>query len=137
MNGLTPFCAITHYNYHNLYQPVGVLQSEALKEENDSLRCQLDAYRNEVELLKQEQGKNQPMRSEEDSTHSQQLSFLQQALQGMQKVALTVHTQALPPVIHQTSRVLCDDGCEAAAFSVSWFYTVNLACWGFFLIYTH
>lgn len=72
-----------------MYKPVGVLQAEALKEENDSLRCQLDAYRNEVELLKQEQGKNQPMRSEEDSTHSQQLSFLQQALQGMQKVAGT------------------------------------------------
>ncbi|GLD75542.1 ecto-NOX disulfide-thiol exchanger 2 isoform X3 [Lates japonicus] len=64
----------------------GVSQAEALKEENDSLRCQLDAYRNEVELLKQEQGKNQPIRSEEDSTHSQQLSFLQQALQGMQKI---------------------------------------------------
>ncbi|XP_068596455.1 ecto-NOX disulfide-thiol exchanger 2 [Brachionichthys hirsutus] len=63
----------------------GVSQAEALKEENDSLRCQLDAYRNEVELLKQEQGKNLPIRSEEDNTHSQQLSFLQQALQGMQK----------------------------------------------------
>ncbi|CAL9707203.1 unnamed protein product [Knipowitschia caucasica] len=57
-------------------------QAEALKEENDSLRCQLDAYMNEVELLKQEQ--NQPQRSEEETTHSQQLSFLQQALQGMQ-----------------------------------------------------
>lgn len=102
-----------------MYKPVGVLQSEALKEENDSLRCQLDAYRNEVELLKQEQGKNQPMRSEEDSTHSQQLSFLQQALQGMQKVVLAVHTQDSPLVIHQTSRVLYYDGCEAAAFSVS------------------
>ena len=64
-----------------------MLQTEALKEENDSLRCQLDAYRNEVELLKREQGKNQPIRSEEDNTHVQQLSFLQQALQGMQKVA--------------------------------------------------
>lgn len=72
--------------------PVGVLQAEALKEENDSLRCQLDAYRNEVELLKQEQGKNQPIRSEEDNTHTQQLSFLQQALQGMQKVATGTHT---------------------------------------------
>lgn len=119
-----------------MYKPVGVLQSEALKEENDSLRCQLDAYRNEVELLKQEQGKNQPMSSEEDSTHSQQLSFLQQALQGMQKVALPVHTQDSPPVIHQMSRVLCYDGCEAAAFSVvSWFYTVNVVY--IFLIYTH
>uniref|UniRef100_A0A8C2XIV1 Ecto-NOX disulfide-thiol exchanger 2 n=1 Tax=Cyclopterus lumpus TaxID=8103 RepID=A0A8C2XIV1_CYCLU len=69
----------------------GVSQAEALKEENDSLRCQLDAYRNEVELLKQEQGKNQPMCSEEDNTHSQQLSFLQQALQGMQKVSTHTH----------------------------------------------
>lgn len=63
-------------------------QVEALKEENDSLRCQLDAYRNEVELLKQEQGKAQPLRSEEDATRQQQLSFLQQALQGMQKQLL-------------------------------------------------
>ncbi|XP_074530066.1 ecto-NOX disulfide-thiol exchanger 2-like isoform X2 [Halichoeres trimaculatus] len=71
----------------------GVSQVEALKEENDSLRCQLDAYRNEVELLKQEQGKNQPMRSEEDNTHSQQLSFLQQALQGMQKQLLKMREE--------------------------------------------
>ncbi|XP_069026819.1 ecto-NOX disulfide-thiol exchanger 2 isoform X1 [Embiotoca jacksoni] len=70
-----------------------VSQAEALKEENDSLRCQLDAYRNEVELLKQEQGKNQPIRSEEDSTHSQQLSFLQQALQGMQKQLLKMREE--------------------------------------------
>ncbi len=74
------------------YESVGVSQAEALKEENDSLRCQLDAYRNEVELLKQEQGKNQPISTEEDNAHSQQLSFLQQALQGMQKVALIIHT---------------------------------------------
>ncbi|TKS72141.1 Ecto-NOX disulfide-thiol exchanger 1 [Collichthys lucidus] len=71
----------------------GVSQAEALKEENDSLRCQLDAYRNEVELLKQEQGKSQPINSEEDNTHSQQLSFLQQALQGMQKQLLRMRDQ--------------------------------------------
>ncbi|XP_068437566.1 ecto-NOX disulfide-thiol exchanger 2-like isoform X2 [Clinocottus analis] len=71
----------------------GVSQAEALKEENDSLRCQLDAYRNEVELLKQEQGKNQPISSEEDNTHSQQLSFLQQALQGMQKQLLKMRDE--------------------------------------------
>uniref|UniRef100_A0A4W5NUJ5 Ecto-NOX disulfide-thiol exchanger 2 n=1 Tax=Hucho hucho TaxID=62062 RepID=A0A4W5NUJ5_9TELE len=69
-----------------------VAQVEALKEENDSLRCQLDAYRNEVELLKQEQGKNQehtpPRHSEEDTIRQQQLTFLQQALQGMQKQLL-------------------------------------------------
>ncbi|XP_041653487.1 ecto-NOX disulfide-thiol exchanger 2-like isoform X2 [Cheilinus undulatus] len=71
----------------------GLSQAEALKEENDSLRCQLDAYRNEVELLKQEQNKNQPMRSEEESTHSQQLCFLQQALQGMQKQLLKMRAE--------------------------------------------
>lgn len=74
-------------------EDLAVSQAEALKEENDSLRCQLDAYRNEVELLKQEQGKNQPPRSEEDNTHSQQLSFLQQALQGMQKQLLKMREE--------------------------------------------
>ncbi|XP_048086913.1 ecto-NOX disulfide-thiol exchanger 2 [Alosa alosa] len=68
-------------------------QAEALKEENDSLRCQLDAYRNEVELLKQEQGKAAPQRSEEDNTRQQQLSFLQQALQGMQKQLLKIREE--------------------------------------------
>lgn len=60
-----------------------VSQVEALKEENDSLRWQLDAYRNEVELLKQEQGKAS---RDEDTTKEQQMKLLQQALQGMQKV---------------------------------------------------
>ncbi|XP_034037822.1 ecto-NOX disulfide-thiol exchanger 2-like isoform X2 [Thalassophryne amazonica] len=71
----------------------GVSQTEALKEENNSLRCQLDAYRNEVELLKQEQGKNHPISSEEDRTHSQQIRFLQQALQGMQKQLLKMRDE--------------------------------------------
>ncbi|XP_009697773.1 PREDICTED: rho GTPase-activating protein 6-like, partial [Cariama cristata] len=59
-----------------------ISQVEALKEENDSLRWQLDAYRNEVELLKQEQGKAS---RDEDTTKEQQMKLLQQALQGMQK----------------------------------------------------
>ncbi|MGH0133360.1 UNVERIFIED_CONTAM: hypothetical protein FKN15_061550 [Acipenser sinensis] len=58
-------------------------QAYALKEENDSLRWQLDAYRNEVELLKQEQGK--ACRTEEDHTKEHQLHFLQQTMQGMQQ----------------------------------------------------
>lgn len=65
--------------------PALVSQVEALKEENDSLRWQLDAYRNEVELLKQEQGKAS---RDEDTTKEQQMKLLQQALQGMQKVGL-------------------------------------------------
>jgi hypothetical protein len=60
-----------------------VSQAEALKEENDSLRWQLDAYRNEVELLKQEQGK---AHREDDPNKEQQVKLLQQALQGMQQV---------------------------------------------------
>ncbi len=77
-------------------ESAGVSQAEALKEENDSLRCQLDAYRNEVELLKQEQGRNQPISSEDDSVRAQQLSFLQQALQSMQRVSrrLTRQTES-------------------------------------------
>lgn len=65
--------------------PALVSQVEALKEENDSLRWQLDAYRNEVELLKQEQGKAS---RDDDTTKEQQMKLLQQALQGMQKVGL-------------------------------------------------
>ncbi|CAH2292964.1 ecto-NOX disulfide-thiol exchanger 1 isoform X1 [Pelobates cultripes] len=44
-------------------------QAYALKEKNDSLRCQLDAYRNEVELLKQEKGHHG--RTEESLTKDQ------------------------------------------------------------------
>ncbi|GCB65383.1 hypothetical protein scyTo_0007706, partial [Scyliorhinus torazame] len=63
-------------------------QACALKEENDSLRWQLDAYRNEVELLKQEQGMFQRM--DENHTKDQQLQFQQQAMQGMQQQLLTL-----------------------------------------------
>ncbi|XP_060039063.1 ecto-NOX disulfide-thiol exchanger 2 isoform X5 [Erinaceus europaeus] len=67
-----------------------VSQAEALKEENDSLRWQLDAYRNEVELLKQEQGKTH---REDDPNKDQQLKLLQQALQGMQQHLLKVQEE--------------------------------------------
>ncbi|XP_060548106.1 ecto-NOX disulfide-thiol exchanger 2 isoform X2 [Pantherophis guttatus] len=64
-------------------ESVLVSQTEALKEENNSLRCQLDAYRNEVELLKQEQGR--AGREDDLSQDQQQLKILQQTLQGMQQ----------------------------------------------------
>uniref|UniRef100_G3PZU6 Ecto-NOX disulfide-thiol exchanger 1/2 domain-containing protein n=1 Tax=Gasterosteus aculeatus TaxID=69293 RepID=G3PZU6_GASAC len=75
-------------------------QAEALKEEN-SLHCQLDAYRNGVELLKQEQGKKHPMSSEEDTTHSEQLSFLQQALHAEEQ-----HQQLLRDELKEQSAEL-------------------------------
>ncbi|XP_053563955.1 ecto-NOX disulfide-thiol exchanger 1 isoform X2 [Bombina bombina] len=58
-------------------------QAYALKEENDSLRWQLDAYRNEVDLLKQEKGHHG--RTEESLTRDQQLQFLQQTVHNMQQ----------------------------------------------------
>ncbi|XP_072473260.1 ecto-NOX disulfide-thiol exchanger 1 isoform X4 [Notamacropus eugenii] len=66
-------------------------QAYALKEENDSLRWQLDAYRNEVELLKQEKG--QLFRPEENLPKDQQLQFLQQTMQGMQQQLLTIQEE--------------------------------------------
>ncbi|XP_055070863.2 ecto-NOX disulfide-thiol exchanger 1 isoform X1 [Misgurnus anguillicaudatus] len=67
------------------------VQSCGLREENDSLRWQLDAYRNEVELLKKEQGKS--YRTEEDHTQEQQLHFLQQTMQNMQQQLLRLQEE--------------------------------------------
>ncbi|XP_059417534.1 ecto-NOX disulfide-thiol exchanger 1-like isoform X1 [Carassius carassius] len=66
-------------------------QTCALREENDSLRWQLDSYRNEVELLKKEQGKT--YRTEEDHTQEQQLHFLQQTMQNMQQQLLRLQDE--------------------------------------------
>ncbi|KAL1129401.1 hypothetical protein AAG570_013928 [Ranatra chinensis] len=50
-----------------------------LKEENDSLKCQLEAYKNEVEVVRAE------LKGELDSTDAK-LRLAQQTLQGMQQV---------------------------------------------------
>lgn len=98
-----------------------VTQAEALKEENDSLRWQLDAYRNEVELLKQEQGKAQ---REDDPNKEQQLKLLQQALQGMQQVC----TVCSPMLFGKTAVPLFANRCaEAKRSEVTSGYR---NCWG-------
>ncbi|XP_012276181.1 ecto-NOX disulfide-thiol exchanger 2 [Orussus abietinus] len=51
---------------------------QTLKEENDSLRCQLEAYKNEVDLLKSE------TKTEIDAK-DKQMKMLQQTLKGMQE----------------------------------------------------
>lgn len=60
----------------------------SLREENDSLRWQLDAYRNEVELLRKEQSKSS--RADDDHTHTHgpeaQIQLLQQSMHNMQQV---------------------------------------------------
>lgn len=50
-----------------------------MREENDSLKCQIEAYKNELEMVKAEKVHGI---SEKDS----QLKILQQAMQGMQQV---------------------------------------------------
>ena len=51
----------------------------SLKEENQSMSCQIEAYKNEVEIMKTDQNKY----SEEKET---QIKALQHALVGMQQV---------------------------------------------------
>jgi len=51
---------------------------QSLKEENDSLRCQLEAYKNEVDLLKSET-------KVEIDAKEKQMKMLQQTLKGMQE----------------------------------------------------
>lgn len=63
---------------------------QTLKEENDSLRWQLDSYRNEVELLRKEQIRHS--RGDEDQALGQtngpdvHIQLLQQSLHGVQQV---------------------------------------------------
>jgi bacterioferritin (cytochrome b1) len=52
-----------------------------LQEENDSLRCQLEAYKNEVDLVRSD------LKTELEQKEKQ-LKMLQQTLQGMQQVGL-------------------------------------------------
>ena len=79
-----------------LLSSAGVQSQACLREENDSLRWQLDAYRNEVELLRKEQGK--AARPEEPYTNGQtpallppdgQVQLLQQNMHNMQQVRFT------------------------------------------------
>jgi hypothetical protein len=51
------------------------------QEENDSLRCQLEAYKNEVDLVRSD------LKAELEQKEKQ-MKMLQQTLQGMQQVGL-------------------------------------------------
>ncbi|XP_019616389.1 PREDICTED: ecto-NOX disulfide-thiol exchanger 2-like isoform X2 [Branchiostoma belcheri] len=59
---------------------------QALKEENDSLKCQVEAYKNELEVVKSEA---QYSLSERDK----QIQQLQMALQGMQQQLIAARTE--------------------------------------------
>lgn len=57
-------------------------QVNNLQEENDNLRCQVEAYKNEVDLIKTDN-------HQELEERNKQIRSLQQALQGMQQVRST------------------------------------------------
>ncbi|KAL7384843.1 hypothetical protein ABVT39_009993 [Epinephelus coioides] len=66
----------------------------SLKEENDSLRWQLDAYRNEVELLRKEQSRTSRPDDDHTQTHPHsaetQIQLLQQNMHNMQQQLLSL-----------------------------------------------
>uniref|UniRef100_A0A1A7XR12 Ecto-NOX disulfide-thiol exchanger 1 n=1 Tax=Iconisemion striatum TaxID=60296 RepID=A0A1A7XR12_9TELE len=66
----------------------------SLKEENDSLRWQLDAYRNEVELLRTEQSRVNRLDDDHTQTHAHgpelQIQLLQQNMHSMQQQLLSL-----------------------------------------------
>uniref|UniRef100_A0A8C9Z7N1 Ecto-NOX disulfide-thiol exchanger 1 n=1 Tax=Sander lucioperca TaxID=283035 RepID=A0A8C9Z7N1_SANLU len=69
---------------------MGIRREEEMEmEENDSLRWQLDAYRNEVELLKQEQSRSCRQDDDHTLTHAHgaeaQIQLLQQNMHNMQQ----------------------------------------------------
>ncbi|XP_041857625.1 ecto-NOX disulfide-thiol exchanger 1 isoform X2 [Melanotaenia boesemani] len=66
----------------------------SLREENDSLRWQLDAYRNEVELLRKEQIRGNRPDDEHTQMHTHspeaQIQLLQQSMHSMQQQLLSL-----------------------------------------------
>nr|CAH7769268.1 unnamed protein product [Callosobruchus chinensis] len=62
-------------------QEVSIEETNNLKDENDNLRCQLEAYKNEVEVLKVDYKKDM-------DDKDKQFKVLQQTLQGMQQQLL-------------------------------------------------
>ncbi|CAH1782176.1 unnamed protein product [Owenia fusiformis] len=59
------------------YDP-NLVEVNRLRDENESLKCQIEAYKNEVELLKHDS-------KTDDQLKDKQMKSLQQALQGMQQ----------------------------------------------------
>lgn len=59
---------------------------QTLKEENDSLRWQLDSYKNELELLRREQLRNSRPEEEQALGPDVEIQLLQQSLRSMQQV---------------------------------------------------
>uniref|UniRef100_H2RLU8 Ecto-NOX disulfide-thiol exchanger 1 n=1 Tax=Takifugu rubripes TaxID=31033 RepID=H2RLU8_TAKRU len=79
--------------HSNCLLAAGVYE-QSLKEENDSLRWQLDSYRNEVELLRKDQVRNS--RADDERVLSQtngpdvQIQLLQQSLHSVQQQLLSL-----------------------------------------------
>uniref|UniRef100_A0A8C7HZ67 Ecto-NOX disulfide-thiol exchanger 1 n=1 Tax=Oncorhynchus kisutch TaxID=8019 RepID=A0A8C7HZ67_ONCKI len=90
----------------------------SLREENDSLRWQLDAYRNEVELLRKEQGKachpDDPEHSLNTHTH-----LLQQSMHNMHQQLLSLQDQLRSKEVELEQHVLSLPSSCLSLFSIS------------------
>ena len=64
------------------------MEKHSLREENDSLKCQVEAFKNEIMMVKHE---NQTSTTAKDN----QLKMLQQAMQGMQQVSYNLNLDLL------------------------------------------
>ena len=65
-----------------------LVEKHSLREENDSLKCQVEAFKNEIMMVKHE---NQTSTTAKDN----QLKMLQQAMQGMQQVSYNLNLDLL------------------------------------------
>lgn len=81
--------------------------NQGMEDENNSLKSQMEAFRNEVEILKHE-------RDSEVVTKSKQITALQNALQGMQQQLITQRAAAAA-----ASAKVAQDAAEAARVAES------------------
>ncbi|KAK7499223.1 hypothetical protein BaRGS_00009483 [Batillaria attramentaria] len=81
------------------------VQLSALKEENDSLKCQLEAYVNEAEMVKVESKQN-------TEALERQITSLQNALKGMQQQLIAQQAQARRSLSQENSKSTMPDNQE-------------------------
>ena len=66
-----------------------------LKEENDSLRCQLEAYKNEVDLVKVDLKSDLQAKDEQINTYKQTLQGMQQVRDSNSLLPLTPQVEGI------------------------------------------
>ena len=95
---------------------------DKLRDENDSLKCQLEAYTNEVAILKQQnQDENtEELRQNEAHKKDEQIRILQQTLKGMQQVGWSTVDDVNDAVMFDFCRLATVGIEEIAAREGNW-----------------